>query len=116
MDKVQVYYVKASYPYYDKEQGMMVETSLTQEFIAADKKHAIDVGVAWAKNRFENVFKDFYSKSCLGSVKIGNKSIGYGLQDGTIDTFVCPYFFEWKYDYPGTLEDWIQDAKFSKEN
>ena len=110
MKSIKVYIVSVSFPYQDKEEGM-VERSLQQEFLADNDSQAIDVGIAWAYNRYKQVIKDYYDKSIIGCIKVGTKAIGRGEKNGFINTHSEGRFFEWKCDWPGTLEQWANSKK-----
>jgi len=111
MDEFTVINVRPAYVYFDKEQDRHLETHLNQLFISDSYADAVDQGVAWARNRFENVIKDFYEQSVLGSIKISEKIIARPDTNGFIDTRSSFCFFEWKYDWPGTLEGYVRSFK-----
>jgi len=89
----------------------MVETSLHQEFIADTFEEALTTGVAFADNRFDGIMKEMYKALCIGCIKIREKFIGRGQSSGMIDTAGTVPFFEWKCDYPGTRQNWIDKCK-----
>lgn len=91
-------------------EGMMLEKSLSLEFLANSHKEAIDKAIAWAKDRYENYIKDSYKESFFSSIKVYTKEIGFIDEDGTGHTKNHMFFFEWKHDWPGTLEQYVAKA------
>lgn len=89
----------------------MVETSLHQLFIADTFDEALATGVAFAQNRLDEIMKDMYKALGIGCIKIREKFIGRGQPSGMIDTAGTVPFFEWKCDYPGTMQNWIDKCK-----
>ena len=116
VDCVEVFTSQVSYVYQDRggewpgDNGMR-ETSLNTEFIASDPGEAIDMAVLHAQERLKNCMSEMYEKCSLGCIKVGTKVIARFAPDGATRTRNHAAFFEWKCDYPGTMQDWIDKAK-----
>jgi hypothetical protein len=110
---VAVYHLDVRYVYLSKEPGDegMREKSMTQYFIADNHYQAVVTAVAWAKGRFEAVIKDSYTDASIGSIKVGEYFIGELQPDNSISSGFALPFFEWKRDFPGTLEQWMSIKK-----
>ena len=113
LKEVVVFSAHVSYPYYDTDERGMRETSLTREFVADTYGEALDVASKWADNRLEALIKDMYGKDAkIGCVKVGVRVIGCARGDGYIEGGFGQ-FFEWKYDWPGSLSQHIEAWKSS---
>lgn len=113
MNEVHVFTTKVSYIYYDGRDRAMRETPLKIQFIADSHGEALDVASRWADNRFEalmNTYGDDDSKNAIGSITVGVRTVGRARSDGYIDGGYGQ-FFEWKYDWPGTRQEWIERWK-----
>ncbi len=120
MESIYVYVASPAFAYRETNKksdlcGMMLERSLSFEFITSSYSEAIDKAIAWSKNRFETVIKDYYDESFFSSLKIHIREISAIEEDGSSNGGSRGTCFEWKYDWPGTLEDWVKRAK-SKED
>jgi hypothetical protein len=94
---------RPAYAYRDDD-GTMVEHHLDQEFIADTYLAGLDGAIAWARCRYESYMKDAYPESFLSSLKVSTKFIGRISAEGISSTRSQGVFFEWKYDFPGTLD------------
>ena len=114
MGNVFVFSAHSAFAYRETEgehKGMMLETSLSFQFTAPSYSDAIDSAIRWANNRFENVIKDSYSEAVLSSLKVRAVQIGPIDENGGGLPSSLGTFFEWKYDWPGTLEQYVASAK-----
>jgi hypothetical protein len=114
---VAVYHLDVRYIYLSKEPGDkgMREKSMTQYFIADNHYQAVVSAVAWAKGRFEAVIKDSYKNASIGSITVGEYFIGDLQPDSRISSGYAGHFFEWKCDFPITLEDCMNCKKETLE-
>lgn len=106
---VAIYHLDVRYVYLSDE-GMR-EKSMTQYFIADNHYQAVVTAKAWAEGRFEAVIKDTYKNASLGSLTVNEYFIGELQPDKRIATGHSIPFFEWKRDFPGTLDEWMACAK-----
>jgi hypothetical protein len=124
MEPIIVYVASVSYVYYDEDEGGMRERGSDIEFVTnLGSKHfpirakaenhaaAVDAACAWAKNRYEAVYKNMLKRCEIGCIKIYQKCIGVPEQSGYIPTHTLGCLFEWKYDWPGTQEQYVQSFK-----
>jgi hypothetical protein len=112
LKEVLVFVASPAYAYREKDgefAGQMLEKQMDQEFIADSYGEAVKHAIAWAHNRFEAIIKDWYNESFFSSIKVYVKSIGRSQENGQLDTHNHGCFFEWKYDWPGTLEEYSND-------
>jgi len=86
------------------------ETHLSIEFVADSPHEAIKQAREWSLNRLEAVMKAMYPGCFLGSLKVYGKRIGRSCADGWIGTYTQGCIFEWKHDWPGTFEQWMESA------
>lgn len=84
------------------------EKALTVEYTAESPKEAVKAAVRFAHNRAK-VFG--WTFVC---VKVGTFEPQPITPEGNYQQAFGGHFFEWKYDWPGTLEDWIE-MKLSEE-
>ena len=84
------------------------ETALKVEYTAQSHKEAVKAAVRFGHNRA----KEFGWTFCC--VKVGTFNPQPITPEGYYQQAFGGHFFEWKYDWPGTLEDWIE-MKLSKE-
>jgi len=99
--------VRPAYAYRETEgplSGMMVETHLDQEFLAGTYLEGLDGAIAWARERERVSMSELYPGSFLSSIKVSLKYIGRVDTEGVCSTRSTGVFFEWKYDFPGTLD------------
>ena len=92
-------------------EGEKREESLSTPIYAKDKHQAIDAAVFWANDRLQvDLFEEI---SCI---KVFNYIISTWQPDIPLMTAAMSLscIFEWKYDWPGTLEQTI--AIFKKRN
>jgi hypothetical protein len=80
------------------------ENAHTIEFKAESRKKAVEAAARFARNR-ERTF-DGWVFCC---VKVGIFDPEPIAPDGMLSQSHLPNFFEWKYDWPGTLEERIED-------
>lgn len=80
--------------------------NLSIEFLAPTRYRAIKAGLAWVKNR-EKELKDL---GTLTTIKVWTKQISPPSRGGYIRTFTTGCIFEWKYDWPGSLEDYFSNV------
>lgn len=85
------------------KKGHRLETSLNIEFKAENHKKAVQDAVRFARNR-EHTFEDWM----FCCVKVGRFEPEPIMADGALMQASMPNFFEWKYDWPGTLEERIE--------
>lgn len=88
---------------YKEDDGSMVETKLSCQFIADTNGQAVQEAIAFSKDRFKNIYKNYYKDSFLGSLKVYLEHIA-PLNNGVITASKCMPIFEWKYDWPVSLE------------
>jgi hypothetical protein len=86
------------------------ETNLSIEFLADNDVEAVKQARDWAFNRLEAVMKAMYPGCFLGSLKVYTKRIGRACADGYIDTYTIWCVFEWKHDWPSTLEQSMESV------
>jgi hypothetical protein len=107
MNPIKVYSAQTSYPY-GSDEGMR-ELSLTIDYTASDPVDAIRAAIRFADDRVLNLKgPDIYRGMCVGCIKLSEKTVGPIEADGRTTTRAGFPFFEWKYDYPGTLEQYVQ--------
>ena len=92
-----------------ERKGQMTEAGLSQIYLAETYKEAVDIAVNWTRNRYKNVYQDFYPESDIGCLKINVRFIGRAIKDGQIDTSRGMTFFEWKYDWGYTLDSAVEE-------
>lgn len=85
------------------EKGHCLETSLPIEFKAEGWKKAVQDAVRFARNRERNL--KGWKFVCL---KLGEFDPSPIEPDGSFVPSRRANFFEWKYDWPGTLEERIE--------
>ena len=108
-NEVRVYAVSPAWGY--KVDGEMLEHRLHQEFLADSPWEAVRAGVAWARNRHENLMGDYGEGSTLSSIKVHEKRICRPDKNGFISTGIVGFaIFEWKNDWPGTLDEYVVHA------
>lgn len=106
MDKhIEVYVASPAWVY--KDSGHPLEHHLSIEFLAEDDMGAVQASVKWARERHEAIMKGYGEGSFFSSIKVYRKRIEAPGEDGSIGTRTWGCIFEWKYDWPGTLEDQI---------
>jgi hypothetical protein len=76
------------------------ERSSVIEFKAESQKKAVEAAARFARNR-ERAFRE-WTFCC---VKVGVFAPAPIAADGALMQSHLPWFFEWKYDWPGTLEE-----------
>jgi len=112
MNKIYVFESSPAYAYRETGgnfAGQMLETSLRKQFLADSRYEAVVKAVAWAKERYKNYMKDAYNQSFFSSIKVYIKSIGRIDENGNaLDGSTGVLLFEWKYDWPGTLDSYIK--------
>lgn len=82
------------------------ETSLCVIFLAASPSQAVRVGADWAKDRLRNL-SDTYCR--VGSVNLCGYTIGrYSFVKHEFGTRRGWGFFEWKCDYPRSLDEAVE--------
>ena len=86
---------------------MMLERHLDQLFIADSYGEAVQQSLEYTLNRYEQYFKDAYNECFIGSLKVFTKLIGRQLPDKRFATVSGGCFFEWKYDWPDSLERYV---------
>jgi len=107
IDEIAIFSCKGAFIYEIEDgerQGEMTERSLFSEFIANSYKEAVDNAIKWIKDRYENVFKDHYKNSSIGSLKVSVHCIRRCDKHGRSQSSSTPAFFEWKCDFPYDLE------------
>lgn len=114
-----VYQVHVAFIFKDEESGEMQETSLSAIFQELTPFHAIRAGAAWAQNRLPIMVSDMVNDSIssvkIGSVKINTYEIAFPEKDtGYIGSKSTGKFFEWKYDFPGTLDEYVKTTLSGK--
>ncbi len=82
------------------------ERSLTIEYLSKDQVSAIKDAVRFARGRERN-FKSW--EFC--AIKVHTFHIGPIGKDGNIEHSNGGTFFEWKYDWPGTFEEYLRSFK-----
>jgi len=99
---------------YQTEEGLRGK-NLTMLFVAPSTSVAVDVAVYWCKGRLE-ALADFHKDAQFGAIKVGRYQIGgYISEKVQFDTSrALVSFFEWKRDYPDSLEAYV-DAFKKKE-
>ena len=110
MEPLLVYNVSIGYVYLEEGEGMR-EHQHDIDFVAESHAEAIDAAVAWSQNRYEAYFKDAYKNCEIGSLKLYQKWIGIPEPSGFIPTHTWGCLFEWKYDWPGTLSQYVSEFK-----
>ena len=78
-------------------------------FLADSYAEAIKCAVAWAKNRSKNL------KLKIGAVSVCGLTIPRPEASGYIPLMRGFAFFEWKCDFPGTLDAYAADAPWALE-
>ena len=97
--------------------GQRVETHLTFRYLAKDGGEAIRMAVAHARERYQEYYKDSYKNCFLGSIKVGTESIGrIDMKTGTGSSSSMMPIFEWKYDWPETLDECVERTLKGKGN
>lgn len=95
---------------YRNNEGDLRECSHTSVFEAKDHIDAIQSAVRLAKH-LDSLIED----EKIGALKVYELYIGPISEKGDLKTRKGINFFEWKYDWPGTLDDWahskIEDHK-----
>lgn len=84
------------------------ESSLNMQYVAENLPDAIQAAVRWAYDRKKNFFTP--PKHTLAAVKVWTKVIGPILDTGEALTRHQLPSFEWKYDYPVSLEEAAEEA------
>lgn len=92
-----------------KHKGQMTESQLNQVFLAETYKEAVGIAVNWTRNRYNEVYQDFFKDSEIGCLKINVKFIGRADKNGQINTRNGMTFFEWKYDWGYSLDDAVKE-------
>jgi len=108
MKAIQVYVAAPAWVYTDA--GEQMETKLEIEFLANSDLEAVEAAIKWARNRHEAIMKDYGGGAFFGSIKVYTKQISELQEDGFISV-ATGMIFEWKYDWPGTIEDWVATAR-----
>jgi len=106
---VRIIHADARYAY-RSEDGEMMEKSLTHQFIADNYYEAVVAAMDWAKDRFKIIIQDFYDykESFISSLTLGECFINRLPVSHSVGHVS---FFQWKYDWPGTFEDWLKNKK-----
>lgn len=106
MKPIKVYSAHTSYPY-GTDEGMR-EMSLTTDYMADNPVDAIRAAIRFADDRVLNLRDtNTYRGLCVGCIKVSEKTIGPIEADGRTTTRTSFPFFEWKFDFPGTLEQHV---------
>jgi len=93
---------------YTEESGERREHSLHVDFLEDSHAGAVEAAIVWAKERHEALMGDYGKNSVLSSIKVFEKRICRPDGNGHISTGLIGFsIFEWKNDWPGTLEDWV---------
>jgi len=107
------YSAQISYPY-KNENDEWTEMQLTTMFTAPDAGAAVDAAVRHSWNRVANLGGEGpgqYRKMYVGCIKVGEYTIGPIAADGNTTTGYGGTFFEWKCDWFGTIEQYVQSFK-----
>ena len=95
---------------YRTPEGMR-ETGLRMLFEAEDEVQAVEQAVDWCHGRVDNL-KDMYDHPSFGAIKVGSYTIGiYDPEKRQFETRRGFPFFEWKCDWPGTLDAYVESFK-----
>ena len=87
----------------------MRETHLDTRFLAHSYGKAVEDAVAHAHERYENYFKHpSYKDSFLSSIKVYLNIIQPMNDDGSTNGSSAGCFFEWKYDWPCSLDEAVE--------
>lgn len=99
-----------AFVYFDDQHGRMVEHKVPVTYRADTEKEAIQAAARFAEDRYINFFKDdeLYPQSKIGSLKVYPIRIGYINQGGHIEPQSDFCIFEWKMDFPCTLDQKIE--------
>lgn len=90
--------------------GQMVETHHTFRYVAENAYESLKKAVAHTRERYEAYFKDAYKKCVIGSLKVGTECIGnIDTDTGKSSSQYYGKFFEWKYDWPETLDQAVEN-------
>ena len=96
--------------------GQMVETHHTFRFVAENAYESLRKAVAHTREGYDAYFKDAYKKCAIGSIKVGTECIGnIDLETGRSSSQYYGKFFEWKMDFPDTLDQRVENF-FDKED
>jgi len=94
---------------YIGEAGGRVGTSLRQIFLADDDVQAVWQSVEWCEER-TRVLGDVYAQAVFGAVKVHGFTVGE--YDPIRKAFLTRRhfmpIFEWKCDFPGTLQEYVE--------
>lgn len=94
---------------YPTEKGLR-EMQLEQHFLAPSNADALRAAVAWAREREKALNLTPGEKHLFSSIRVGSWSILAPEQNGFIKSGYNGYFFEWKIDWPGTLDEYVAMA------
>jgi hypothetical protein len=101
---VLVYVASAAYIF--RVDGEMREQHLDCEFLANSPSLAVRHAAIWARDR-EKVLAEIDGRE-LSSLKVYTKRIGRLAKDKRFGTRTMMCLFEWKCDFPGTLDQTIE--------
>lgn len=97
---------------YKTDKGLR-ESDSEHIFLAEDHKAALlamQPLLKWA----EKQYAQFYPGAFVGCIKLHEYFIAPPKADGSCNDTGLVQFFEWKHDWPGTLDDWVA-TKIEKE-
>jgi len=109
MKSIQVYVAAPAWVY--KDNGESLEHSLSIEFLSDSDFGAVEEAIKWALERHEAIMKDYGGGAFFSSIKVYTKAISEPDDTGYIRTVTTGQLFEWKYDWPGTIEQYVEAAK-----
>ena len=112
-----IYYFQSRIGYAYKENEEIFEKTLITNFLAENYELAIKMAVRHANERYKNYLKDAYISCFLANIKINLMCMQPIQSDGSILPSFVYNFFEWKCDFPGSLDDYIKTTirKLGKE-
>ena len=105
-----IHYFQARIGYAYKENEEIFEKPLITNFLAGNYEIAIRGAVLHAYERYENYLKDSYPLCFLANIKVHLMSMQPIQSDGSILPAVIHKVFEWKHDFPNSLNDHIESA------
>jgi hypothetical protein len=110
MNRIPVFVARPAFAYYEERESGWREYPMNVEFLTNNYGEAIQAAIEWARGRFEAIIKDMYPQSRLSSLSVSVKYIGGLQEDKRMDTFNTTPFFNWKEDFPVSLDDAAQAA------
>lgn len=107
-----LFQVSTSFPFLNEEKEWR-EYSKKEIFTAENEVDAVDSAIRWSKRTLEHTVKDWdgHPDSFIGCIKVYPKVVGEIDKDGVNTNRFGLSFFEWKYDWPGTLENYVEKFK-----